>query len=221
MVLVQTEIEARDVERDFNTKVEWKKIVNGVGEMFYKEDRKSTLEGDNNIVTVGRIEARKNQLRIIEAVDRLRKEGENLKLIIVGLFNERNFEYSLRVREKIKEYEWITYIQKIEYDKMPELYKDCKVCVSASWFETSGLTLLEALFCYCNVVASGERAREYLGENAFYCDPNDIDSIKKALKEAFYSERPEIDDSFRKTYTWDEVARNTLEAYNYVLNKTL
>ncbi|GIW69594.1 MAG: hypothetical protein KatS3mg101_0341 [Patescibacteria group bacterium] len=37
---------------------------------------------------------------------------------------------------------------------MPDYYRNAKVCVSASWFETTGLTSLEALFCGTNAVAA-------------------------------------------------------------------
>jgi len=100
---------------------------------------------------------------------------------------------------------------------MPSIYKYAKVCVSASWFETTGLTSLEALVSGTNTVASGERAKEYLGDHASYCDPGDIDSIAQAIKKEYNSSRPKIDRSFVSSFTWEAAAKKTLTVYEQLL----
>lgn len=222
MVLVQTEQEAIDLRNDFKTDFKWKKIVNGVGDVFLKETSEKWTELENYIVTIGRIEARKNQLRIIEAVKRLRDETrEDIKLVVIGLFNSRNLEYNFWFQKLLKKYNWIIYVQKVEYEKMPAVYKQAKVCVSASWFETSGLTLLEAVYSGCNVVApsgpTGARVKEYLRDIPFYCDPVDVNSIKEAIKRSYEAKRPEIGQEMKNLFTWSSVAKETLRVYNELL----
>jgi glycosyltransferase involved in cell wall biosynthesis len=114
---------------------------------------------------------------------------------------------------------WIRHISKVPYDQMPSYYKFAKVCVSASWFETTGLTSLEALFCDTNAVASGDRAKECLGEYASYCKPDDVLSIKEAIENEYYAPRPSIDEELKSTFTWKNAAEKTLVVYNNLLEQ--
>lgn len=87
-VLVQTKLEAKDLEETYNVKINWTKVLNGVGDIFLNLDKKKLVNKfnfENYILCVGRIEARKNQLSIIKAVQRLRKEENvDFQLVFVG-----------------------------------------------------------------------------------------------------------------------------------------
>jgi glycosyltransferase involved in cell wall biosynthesis len=98
-------------------------------------------------------------------------------------------------------------------------YREAKVHVLPSWFETCGLSSLEAGAMGCNVVVADKGfTREYFGENAFYCDPGNVESIYNAVHEAATSPSQEaLQASVLKNYTWQQAARQTLEAYQSVL----
>ncbi|NMB69654.1 glycosyltransferase family 4 protein [candidate division WWE3 bacterium] len=221
MVLVQTVREAADLKETYNVQFKWAKVCNGVGQVFLDKYTSDTTLGIRNyILCVGRIEPRKNQLSIIEAVKKLRAETkEDIKLVFVGAKSKhKHYEYFYLFNKELDENHWIKHINFMNYESMPSLYSDSKVCVSASWFETTGLTSLEALMCGANAVASGDRAKEYLGEYASYCDPGDVESIKAAIKKEYYAPRPELSETFKNSYTWKNTAKETLEAYNSLLN---
>eukprot|EP01037_Dinobryon_pediforme_P007089 gene7089-7153_t len=64
-----------------------------------------------------------------------------------------------------------------------------KVHVLPSWFETTGLSSIEAAAMGCNVVITDKGdTREYFGDYAYYCDPAEPESIFNAVKKA--SESP-------------------------------
>ncbi len=220
-VLVQTMLEAKDLRDTYNVDFKWKKIPNGVGEQFLNlQNFSNTLGISDYILCVGRIEPRKNQLNIIEAVKNLReKKNLDLKLVFIGTSaGERHFEYKHLFSEALRKYPWITHIESVPYTQIPSYYRFAKVGVSASWFETTGLTSLEALFCGTNAIASGDRAREYLGDLVSYCDPANIVSIEEALEKEYFAPRPSLNDSLRHDYTWKNAAVKTLEVYNEVLS---
>lgn len=221
--LVQTVKEAEDLKRTFDVDIKWKKVMNGVGDPFiHQKDLKNTLEFENYILCVGRIEPRKNQLNIIKAVEKLRKEeGKDFRLVFIGsISNMKHFEYNSLFNSLVKEHDWITHVRfGVNYQNIPSFYKYAKVGVSASWFETTGLTSLEALYCGTNAVAAGMRAREYLGSYASYCEPDDVDSIKEAIKKEYYAKRPKLSESVKEEYTWENAAKQTLEVYKEVLDK--
>ena len=222
MVLVQTNLEAFDLKDTYNVDFKWEKIPNGVGSQFLNvQNYKNRFNISDYIVSVGRVEPRKSWLNIIDAVAMLRKEsGRDIELILIGPKNITNhFEYTARFNFALRRYKWVKYIDSVPYDEMPSVYKFAKVCVSASWFESTGLTLLEAIFCGTNAVASGERAKEYLGNMASYCEPGDVKTIFSAIEKEYFAPRPKISTEMKKEYTWENAAKKTLEVYSSVLNR--
>ncbi|KKU30754.1 MAG: Glycosyl transferase group 1 [candidate division WWE3 bacterium GW2011_GWA1_46_21] len=208
VVLVQTEIEAKDLKETYNVDFEWEKVLNGVSRSFVDVPLvPSPIGVENYIISVGRVEPRKNTLKIIDAVADFRKKHNlDVKLVLVGKKSRNHIEYLIRFGFAVRRHSWIVHIEELENAKMPPLYQHAKVCVSASWFETTGLTLLEALFCGTNAVASGDRAKEYLGAYASYCDPGSVASIESAVEKEFFSARPKLPIEMKKTYTWENTA---------------
>lgn len=220
VVLVQTEREAEDLYNTYGVKFAWQKVVNGVSEQFLSgQNYESKTDFKNYIICVGRIEARKNQLNIIEAVKLLRQQEEykDLRLVFLGKRSEHHKRYIAKFDTELKNNPWILHPGFIPQEDIPSYYHFAKVGVSASWFETTGLTSLEALFCGVNVVASGERARELLGDLAVYCDPASITSIKEAVSKAYTRPAPTVPESFKREYTWENAAKQTLQVYKRLL----
>ena len=222
VVLVQTNVEARDLLDTYGVDFKWRKVVNGVGEQFINsQDFKNPFDFENYIISVGRIEPRKNHLSLIKAVEQLRKEtGKDLQLVLIGRTGGyKHMEYNYHFKKAVAANPWIHHIQYVPYTDMPSYYKFAKVCVSASWFESTGLTSLEALYVGTNAVAAGDCAREYLGDLATYCEPDDINSIASAIKIELARSRPLIDESIKVAYTWKKAAEQTLDVYKSLLNK--
>ena len=94
--------------------------------------------------------------------------------------------------------------------------------VLPSWFETTGLSSLEAAAMGCNIVITNKGdAKEYFMEYAYYCDPESPPSILKAVEEAARNPmNTNLPDLIRKKYTWHEAAQKTLEAYKTVLSNS-
>jgi glycosyltransferase involved in cell wall biosynthesis len=222
ILLVQTKLEAEDIMKTFNINVKWVKVMNGVGDVFLKTPEateEANIFKTGYMVCVGRIEPRKNQLNIIEAVKQLRDElHQDIQLVFIGAKSRnKHFEYIWRFNNALKKYNWIVHLDFVDYGKMPTVYKYSKVGISASWFETTGLTSLEALICGANAVASGDRAKECLGDLASYCDPGSVESIKEAVKKEYLAPRPVLPESFKQMYTWETAAKETLEVYKKLL----
>ncbi|NMB91492.1 glycosyltransferase family 4 protein [candidate division WWE3 bacterium] len=220
VVLVQTVKEAEDLKKTFNVDFKWHKVLNGVGKAFIdSKEYKNKFSFEDYIICVGRIEPRKNQLSVIEAVKRFREEEKkDVQLVLIGQMSLiKHFEFNYLIKKCFKKYRWIHHVNGVSYSDMPSYYHFAKVCVSASWFETTGLTSLEALYCGTNSVAAGLRAKEYLGGYASFCKPDDVNSIKDAIKKEYYASRPVINDKIKEEYTWSNAAKKTFEVYNEVL----
>ena len=97
---------------------------------------------------------------------------------------------------------------------------EAKVNVLTSWIETPGLVSLEAAYAGCNIVVSDKGSvRDYFRDYAFYCKPDDTESIKRQTIRAMESD---FDEDFRllvrKEYSWAKASEQTLEGYKRVLN---
>ena len=219
-ILTQTELEARDLEKLYKVRFNWEVVPNGVSDSFLNpKELKNLFPFENYIVSVGRIEPRKNNLNLIAAVKELRKDlEEDIHLVFVGKKSSKHKEYTDLFDLEVSNYPWIQFVDYINYTQMPSIYKFAKVCASTSWFETTGLTLLEALFMNTNAVSSSPRAQEILGDLCSYCAPDDIKSIKIALKNEYLRHRPVLPNQFKKEFTWENTARKTLDIYKKVLN---
>lgn len=219
-VLTQTKLEAKDLKKTYDTDFKWQVVPNGVSDLFLqKSGFTNPFDFDEYIICVGRIEPRKNNLAVIAAVMKLRKElNKDIKLVFVGRKSNKHSEYITLFENELNNCSWIIYKDYISYSSMPSIYKFAKVCISASWFETTGLTLLEALFMNTNAVSTSKRAEEILGEFCSYCSADNIESIYKAIKDEYFKPRPKLPANFKKEYTWENTAKKTLEIYNKVLH---
>ncbi len=98
---------------------------------------------------------------------------------------------------------------------------EAKVNVLTSWIETPGLVSLEAAYASCNIVVSDKGSvKEYFGNYAYYCNPADSNSIKKAVLKAFTSEYDiEFKKHIQKNFTWKSTAEQTYNVYKKYLKK--
>jgi thioredoxin-like negative regulator of GroEL len=60
--------------------------------------------------------------------------------------------------------------------------------------------------------------KDYFEDYAFYCEPGDLNSIKKAIDNAWNSDvNNELKNKILQQYTWTQTAQLTYEAYKSVL----
>ncbi|GEM53437.1 glycosyl transferase [Empedobacter brevis NBRC 14943 = ATCC 43319] len=189
----------------------FEKIVNAIEPIEYIE---SNYKYRDAIICVGRIERRKNQLKLIKAVKNL-----NIPCYIIGKPAINDLKYYELCKEEAGENTF--FIDGMPQREIYQIMKAAKVHVLPSWFETTGLVSLEAYYYRCNIVITkkGDQT-EYFKDYAFYCEPDDINSIRKAILEA-YSKT--FNEEFREYiiahYTWSETAKQTKKSYERLLQK--
>ncbi len=162
----------------------------------------------DEVLCVGRLEPRKNQLALIRAV-----RGMRVRLRLVGQAGHFNRPYERRCRREAgSEVEFLGHRTPAE---LRWLYRCSRVHASASWYETPGLASLEAAACGCSVVVGeGGCTREYFGDQAQYCRPGDVRSIRTAIEKAFVSSPgPALAERVVREFNWEAAARRTLACY--------
>lgn len=219
LLLPNTKLEEEEIKKEFKVAIKSVVVPAGVSENFKGANPEWFLRNfefvsrsllGEFVLCVGRIEPRKNQLKIIGAV-----EGTGIPLILVGKFNPFHPEYVLRVEKKITRSANIFHIEEIPYRSIASAFAACKVHVLASWFETTGLVNLEAGLAGANVVSTNRGyCSEYLKGMAFYVDPRSVFSIREGILKAFSHDRTtHLRRHILKNYTWKKVGEKTLKAY--------
>ena len=167
------------------------------------------------VLYAGRFEPHKNQLEFIHAM-----LGSKLKTTLVGpphRDHPRYYKACVSLAEKSGGR--IRILPGIAHDKLPGLYRQAKVHALPSRFETTGLVSLEAALCGCNIVTTDRGyASEYFGKLAWYCDPYDRRSIRRAVENAHdASIRTYLPAHILTNFTWAHTAALTLKAYERVI----
>lgn len=157
------------------------------------------------VLSVARIEPRKNQLSLALAL-----RGLPVRLVLVGAVLAGNEPYLAAVREALPE---AVHVPHVDHRLLPHVHAAAAAHALPSWYETTGLSTLEALAAGRPVVvARGPCVEEYFSGCATFCDAGDIGSIRRAVVHAldgpFGCERDRA-----RQFSWDCTARELLEAY--------
>jgi glycosyltransferase involved in cell wall biosynthesis len=147
-----------------------------------KEDvaRKYKINGEF-VLYVGRLQARKNLMRLVHAYAFVRKAGFPHKLVLVGKMDSLFQPVVSRLRELKLEKDVLLpgYVEALD---LPSMYNAAEVFVYPSLFEGFGLPVVEAMACGTPVVTSrGSSLEEVAGDAALLVDPLDERSIAETV----------------------------------------
>ena len=214
MLLPNSNNEYKRLSKDYNITKEYKVIPNAIDPTLFNGDSGNRSRKENLVICVGRIEGRKNQFNLIKALN-----DTKFQLVIIGSPSANQVNYYEKCKEIAASN--VSFIENIKQEKLIDYYKDAKVHVLPSWFETTGLSSLEAGAMGCNLVITDKGdTREYFEDFAFYCDPSSVESIIDAVnKAAGANTDKKLQQKIFSQYTWANTARLTLQAYNEILQK--
>ncbi|MBD0296471.1 MAG: glycosyltransferase family 4 protein [Bacteroidota bacterium] len=192
----------------------YQKVVNAIDPDHFHDNIKPDPRYAGHVLCVGRIEGLKNQLNLIKAL-----ATTDLQLTIIGKPSPNHIGYYEQCRKLAGQYKNITIINHINHDQLSAVYKAAKVHVLPSWFETTGLSSLEAAVMGCNIVITDKGdTKEYFGDHAYYCQPDDVDSIRTAVVKAYNDPvNPKLKEFILNNNTWMKAAQQTLAAYQSIL----
>ena len=200
----------------YNLDVAHRVVVNAIDKNIFNIDVEKAEIFNDHVLCVGRIEGRKNQLNLIKALI-----NTDLKLTIIGKPSPNHLDYYEECMNLVQNCTNIQIMEHVEHSKLVSIYKAARVHVLPSWFETTGLSSLEAGLMGCNIVVTKKGdTEEYFGDYAYYCEPGDLLSIRQAVLNAYESP---VNEGLRayilENFTWEKTAEQTFSAYEYVLGQ--
>lgn len=176
------------------------------------QDNNKFAEFKDCIVCAARIEGRKSTLNLVRAV-----KNSPYKLVLVGKESSNQQQYVDQVHKEAGDN--VYFLGVMPHAELRQLYSVAKVHALVSWMETPGLSSLEAGAMNCNIVVTKKGdTYDYFKDYAFYCEPDDVASIRKAIDQAYTSEvNPELRERILENFTWEKTAEQTFNGYNKAL----
>lgn len=170
------------------------------------------LKYKNCILSAARIEGRKSTLNLIRAV-----KNTDYLLVLAGKESQNQKKYIKQIHEEAGDN--VVFLGAVSHEELRDLYAVAKVHALVSWMETPGLSSLEAGAMGCNIVATKKGdPYDYFGDYAFYCEPDNVDSIKKAIDLAYTSPvNPSLREKILTDFIWERTAEETIKAYNLLI----
>jgi glycosyltransferase involved in cell wall biosynthesis len=211
LVLPNSTLEYERLTQLYSKTLPYITVPNGIDENLFKPD--PLIKKDPNLVVcAARIEGIKNQFNLIKALN-----NTEFTVVIIGAPALNQMEYYRRCRNIAAKN--IIFLDHLSQKELVQYYQKAKVHILPSWFETCGLSTLEAAAMGCNVVITDKGfTREYFEDFAFYCDPSSPASILEAVENAASSPATQgLQEKILNCYTWKTAARQTLKAYQKIL----
>jgi len=179
------------------------------------------IEGEF-ILYLGRLQARKNLARLVEAYALVRKAGFAQTLVIAG---KRDFLFE-PVQARIKELtleEHVLLPGYVHAEDVPIFYSAAEVFVYPSLYEGFGLPVIEAMSCGVPVITSrGSSLEEVAGNAALSIDPLDVEAIVQAIVKVLGDSelRRQLSKAGlarSKQFNYKDAARQTVAVYERVM----
>ena len=168
------------------------------------------------ILAVGTVQPRKNYLRLIEALDQVRRYAD-VQLIIVG----KPAWLSDPILEAATGRPYVRLLGFVGDGDLPAFYRQARAFAYPSLYEGFGLPPLEAMACGTPVVASAASSvPEAVGDAGLLHDPTDTDDLAAALvrvltDDTLRTELREKGTARAARFTWARTAREWLAALNF------
>jgi glycosyltransferase involved in cell wall biosynthesis len=175
------------------------------------------------LLYVGAVNGRKNIDRLLAAFAQIRTWYPRLSLVVAGnrQWGATPIDAALRRLDLRDQVQFLGYVEDAD---LPALYSGARAFVFPSLYEGFGLPVLEAMACGTPTIASRSSSiPEVVGDAAILVDPFDVSAIAEGIEQVLGN--PDLAAELRgrgvaraRSFTWDRAARETLDAYQEVLD---
>jgi glycosyltransferase involved in cell wall biosynthesis len=214
LLLPNGQIEMEMIQNDFQVTTPYQVIPNGfpeeylgIDESFFREQCPTLPE--QFVLSIARITSRKNQVWLARCCYEL-----GLTLVLAGPINDPKYF------EQVRSYPNVIYLGTLQGRLLASAYAAAKIHALPSWFETPGLSSLEAGACGAIILSTDQGCTtEYFQDMAIYANPFEEDSLKPALEKALNFSPGPLTTHIRAQYSWSRIGEMTLSAYQSILEK--
>jgi len=198
-------------------------IPNGIDLDKFHPAPSRELSGELKLLTVGRLSVTKRFEMLVEAVEILSKQGKNVRLTISGGGGLLAELKNLVEQKKLTDI--INLTGRIESEKMPDVYRQYDMFVSASMQEGMSNAMLEAMASGLPIITTRcEGVDELISDNGIVVEKDSAEALAEAInnlaenKQA-YSAMCASARKRAENFGWDKVADGYVKLYQRVLGK--
>ena len=212
LLLPNSQIEMDVLHQDFLKAAPYRVVPNGFPDSFigttpqlFREQFPDTPK--EFVLCAARISTRKNQHWLANICHEL-----GLSLVLLGPVNDQKYF------ENVKSFSNVIYIGTLQGKLLASAYSAAKVHALPSWFETPGLSSIEAGACGTVVISTNQGSpQEYFRDMALYVHPLDDLGLRTALDQSLNASPLPLMHHIHSHYPWSKIAGMTLEAYKNVI----
>lgn len=184
---------------------------------------KRSLDSDGYILSVGRLEPRKNHTSLLKAYYELYQNNQNLPPLVIA--GQRDFKFN-KIFELLNEMDIsdkVKILEDVSDEELPALFRHAQIFVYPSYGEGFGLPVLEAMASGVPVVTSNRTSLpEVIGDSGIQIDPDNINELAEAMEKLLRDKslRHVLKQRGLKrsaTFSWDSVAEKIVCEYKTVL----
>lgn len=200
-------------------------VYQGCGARFQKpiqqdeliQVKKELALPEKYILYVGAIAERKNILTLVKAYAQIAHETD-AHLVLAG----DGGSYKEQVKKLVQKFgleNRVCFIESIESEDMPALYRLASLFVYPSIYEGFGIPIIEALFSEVPVITTqGGCFPEAGGPHSHYVDTSNIDALAQAIREVLINQslrekRIQEGKNYVQKFRSDVVAKRMMEVY--------
>lgn len=164
---------------------------------------------DKYILTVSRIEPRKNHLNLLRAFVELDLASKGYKLVMVGakdLSYNSFFDYYNKLNKQYKEQ--VLFLQ-VPFNILVTLYRQANLFVFPSYCEGFGIPPIEAMSYGCPLLCSNSTAMaEFELPNEIFFDPYNLEELKQKMAKQLISplDKATYASLVLSKYNWEQIA---------------
>jgi len=212
LLLPNSHIEMNVLQNDFLKTAPFQVVPNGFPDSFIGATSQLFREQFPSIpkefvLCAARVSPRKNQQWLARICQEL-----GLPLVLLGPVNDQKYF------KDVKSFSNVIYIGTLQGKLLSSAYSAAKAHALPSWFETPGLSSIEAGACGTVVISTDQGSpSEYFQDMALYVHPLDDISLRSALEQSFNASPLPLMHHIQKHYSWSKVAEVTLETYRTVI----
>jgi glycosyltransferase involved in cell wall biosynthesis len=171
------------------------------------------------LLYVGALAPRKNLMSLLQAYARARAQGIEDALVLAGGGSP---DYVAALRSKaiaLHVIEDVAFTGYLSDELLPAAYLNARAFAYVSLYEGFGLPVLEAMACGVPIIASATSSfPEIVGDAGILVDPADVTAQEKAILTVLTDEAKRLELAAKararaRQFSWDDVARRTLEVY--------
>lgn len=165
------------------------------------------------VLNVGNVEARKNQLNLVRAM-----QGHDLPVVVIGHVREPDYGRQVMAEGGTQ----LCYLGPLDHADplLASAYAACAAFVLPSTLETPGLAALEAAAAGAPLVVTSEGStRDYFANWAHYIRHDDLVGIRQGIDAALAAGPSlELKEHVRSNYAWSAVTQTLAGFYRRIMD---